>query len=340
MSILTTLLSALTLTGTAPGDTIRTSLNIAPDSTVTGITAVSRHEQADEHRLAPDFLVMADLAAHSRDKRSFTTSATLSLEASLALGRGWAIDAETVWDKDDGAELAQLWIEYSIIPSINLRAGRFNAPLGRPNRYDTAADFFTVNPFEPQNGVLPGATWRVTGLSIYGAIPGGPRFNHIDYEVQVLGFGADTLGLKPGILCRLDFFPTEQFQVGAGIYSGPAADSLSLTTAIYAADLAWAIGPATLRGYGTADRFRRYALGCEAGIDLLSTLRVPTSSRLDLFATYAFEHTPTRFENAGYARRLSAGLNLSLRQGIIVKAEWGTEFSGPDYIGLGLSFIR
>lgn len=283
---------------------------------------------------------MADLAAVCRGTRSFESIAALSVEAALDLGGGWTVDAETVLDKDAGAELAQLWAEHAFSSLFVLRIGHFNAPLGRANRYDTAVDFFGITPAEPQNALLPAATWRATGLSLYGTKSAGRCLPRLDYELQLLTLGNAGERPKPGVLARFDLFPSDAIQMGAGAYYGAHPDTLALTTAVFTADASVVLRRLTLRGNAATDRFRRTMAAFEAGYNLMPETYARCGRRLDAFAAYAFTYTPACFGVSARLHGLSAGINLTLPHGLLLKCEYGTTFSASDYVGLALAFIR
>ena len=162
------------------------------------------------------------------------------------LGTGSAVEREFEeageWEAEieqgGEVELEQFWIQKSIFPELNIRAGHMVVPVGGLNNAHEPLNFFTVYRPEGEFTILP-STWHDTGISIWGKVPLGKKGASMRYEAQVLA-GLDAMMFSRdkfihngahsafefkvannyGGALRLDFLPVEGLRLGVSGFAG------------------------------------------------------------------------------------------------------------------------
>ncbi len=116
-----------------------------------------------------------------------------------------------------GGEVAleQFWIQKSLSPKLNIRAGHMVVPIGETNMHHTPTEFFTVYRPEGENEILP-CTWHQTGVEIWG------RAGAWRYEAMLLA-GLNSLQfskdrwINGGAASPFEFTPANKYGVAARI---------------------------------------------------------------------------------------------------------------------------
>lgn len=126
-------------------------------------------------------------------------------------GKGWKMASEIefehgatggAWDKEyeesgeweqetekgGEIELEQFWIQKTIFPQLNIKAGHIVVPVGLTNAHHEPLNFFTVYRPEGEGTILP-CTWHDTGISVWG------RTKSWRYELQFLA-GLDAMNFS------------------------------------------------------------------------------------------------------------------------------------------------
>ncbi len=85
---------------------------------------------------------------------------------------------ESEIEKGGELELEQFWIQKSVCPEFNIRAGHIVVPVGGLNNSHEPLNYFTVYRPEGEFTILP-STWHDTGISLWGRTP------HWRYEMLV-----------------------------------------------------------------------------------------------------------------------------------------------------------
>ncbi len=140
-------------------------------------------------------------------------------------------------EKGGEVELEQFWLEKTIKPWLNIRAGHIVVPVGLNNSAHEPLNFFTVYRPEGENTILP-STWHETGLSVWG------RTRHWKYELQLLP-GLDAMNFsrdywiqkgahsafefkvanKYAVALRLDNYSVPGLRIGLSGYYGHSIDN-------------------------------------------------------------------------------------------------------------------
>lgn len=95
-----------------------------------------------------------------------------------------AQEYEQETEKGGEVELEQFWIQKSIFPQLNIKAGHIVVPVGYTNAHHEPLNFFTVYRPEGEATIFP-CTWHQTGLSVWGRHNFTEKFG-IRYEAQIL----------------------------------------------------------------------------------------------------------------------------------------------------------
>lgn len=157
-------------------------------------------------------------------------------------GTGSAIEKEFTeageWEseieKGGEVELEQFWIQKSICPVFNIRAGHIVVPVGGLNYAHEPLNYFTVYRPEGESTLLP-STWHDTGISLWGRTP------HWRYELQVTAgldgflfdrdhfvhYGANSpyeyrVANQLGYVARVDNFSLKGLRAGLSVFYGRA----------------------------------------------------------------------------------------------------------------------
>ena len=140
-------------------------------------------------------------------------------------------------EKGGEVELEQFWLEKTIKPWLNIRAGHIVVPVGLNNSAHEPLNFFTVYRPEGENTILP-STWHETGVSVWG------RTRHWKYEAQFLA-GLDAMNFsrdywiqkgahsafefkvanKYAVALRLDNYSVPGLRIGLSGYYGHSIDN-------------------------------------------------------------------------------------------------------------------
>lgn len=157
-------------------------------------------------------------------------------------GTGSAVEKEFTeageWEaeieKGGELELEQFWIQKSISPEFNIKAGHIVVPVGGLNFAHEPLNYFTVYRPEGEYTIFP-STWHDTGISLWG------RTDNWRYELQLTagldGFMFDRdhfihyavkspyeyrVANKPGLALRIDNYSLKGLRVGLSAYYGQA----------------------------------------------------------------------------------------------------------------------
>lgn len=82
-------------------------------------------------------------------------------------------------EKGGEVEIEQFWLQKTIFPQLNIKAGHIVVPVGYTNAHHEPLNFFTVYRPEGEATIFP-CTWHETGVSVWG------RTKSWRYEVQFL----------------------------------------------------------------------------------------------------------------------------------------------------------
>ena len=149
-----------------------------------------------------------------------------------------AQEYESEIEKGGEVELEQFWIQKSIFPELNIKAGHIVVPVGYTNAHHEPLNFFTVYRPEGESTIFP-STWHQTGVSVWGRVK-----NIMRYEVQlVAGLNANNFnvenwigkshvspfefdpGSKLGTAARLDFYIPNGPRIGLSGYYGSSINN-------------------------------------------------------------------------------------------------------------------
>lgn len=114
-------------------------------------------------------------------------------------------------EKGGEVELEQFWLEKTIKPWLNIRAGHIVVPVGLNNSAHEPLNFFTVYRPEGENTILP-STWHETGVSLWG------RTKHWKYQLQFLP-GLDAMNFSRDYWIQKGAHSAFEFKV-ANKYAG------------------------------------------------------------------------------------------------------------------------
>lgn len=149
-----------------------------------------------------------------------------------------AQEYESEIEKGGEVELEQFWIQKSIFPELNIKAGHIVVPVGYTNAHHEPLNFFTVYRPEGESTIFP-STWHQTGVSVWGRVK-----NLMRYEVQlVAGLNANNFNVenwigkshvspfefdpasKLGTAARLDFYIPNGPRIGMSGYYGSSVNN-------------------------------------------------------------------------------------------------------------------
>ncbi len=121
-----------------------------------------------------------------------------------------------------GGEVAleQFWLQKSICPELNIKAGHLIVPVGGTNSHHMPTEFFTVYRPEGESTILP-CTWHETGISVWG------RTNNWRYEAMcVAGLNAESFGSQNWI--KDGAGSPYEFKMGTSVAGVARVDNYSL----------------------------------------------------------------------------------------------------------------
>lgn len=118
-------------------------------------------------------------------------------------------EAET--EKGGEVALEQFWVQKSIFPMLNIRAGEIVVPVGATNAHHTPTEFFTCYRPEGEATLFP-CTWHQIGISVWG------KCDDWRYEVQLVpGLESDRFGAE----CFIHYAATSSYEFTiANTYAG------------------------------------------------------------------------------------------------------------------------
>ncbi len=269
------------------------------------------------------------------------------------------MESEAVTVGGHEVALEQLWIEKSWHKSLNLRIGHLIVPIGAVSAYNHPDLFASTHRPLGESCVVPD-TWHENGVSLWGV---AGRQEQWRYELLVLPATDNSLyedcgwslhdsiastssrTNQPAVAARIDNHSIAGLRmslsgyVGSNLYRNPATGSdIKANIALAAFDFAYdnkglrIIGNADLGNLQCEGKTARnaYALGLQAGYDILSLWRNKTSvstefaKQLYLFARYDSYNMPFdgSLEEEGF-QSLCGGINYCVAPDIVIKAEAG-----------------
>ncbi|MGM0626240.1 MAG: hypothetical protein ACQES0_10190 [Bacteroidota bacterium] len=137
----------------------------------------------------------------------------------------------------------QAFLQHTISPAVNFRAGLMLIPMGIINEYHEPTTFFSVERPLTDKYIVPG-TWREIGLGFSGTyLPASLKyqlylvngFNGYDGEAQFSGSsglrggrqkGAESFMTSPALAARVEYFGLRGINLGLSAYSGKSQTSL------------------------------------------------------------------------------------------------------------------
>lgn len=113
-------------------------------------------------------------------------------------------------EKGGSVKLEQLYIDFKITPSFNIRAGRMKVYFGLSQKLDEPTSYFTTYRGEMENEIIP-LGWYENGVSFYGSF--AQRFSYKAYIVSGLdASGFSSRGwIKNGYQQRFEMNTAESF---------------------------------------------------------------------------------------------------------------------------------
>ena len=111
--------------------------------------------------------------------------------------------------------LEQFWLQKSIIPQLNIRAGHQVVPVGYTNAHHLPTEYFTVFRPEGENQIMP-CTWHETGISIWGRA-GKWRYEAMFLPALNSAFFSKDEWVKNGSASPFEFHPANKYALAARI---------------------------------------------------------------------------------------------------------------------------
>lgn len=268
----------------------------------------------------------------SGDNRSRRDFPHIVANATLALGRGWTIEAEMEyermhengeWCNDhwDNFATNKLYADKQWSDALGLKFGIVEVPLGITNAGGPA---LTIYDPVSEAALMP-MTWHETGVALHGCI------GRWSYELSALVYVTTPASdcRTVGVAATAHWMPADGLSVGGGVFRGRAdngclrrcspdfigggALTYGVADAVYEHE-GWTVGGSFIY----CNRGNARSAGAEAGYDVMRTAGVEGCA-LTPFVRY-----DGVFGIAGEGlNRLTAGLNLKLFDALTVKAEYG-----------------
>lgn len=254
-------------------------------------------------------------------------------------------------EKGGEVELEQFWLENTIKPWLNIRAGHIVVPVGLNNSAHEPLNFFTVYRPEGENTILP-STWHETGVSLWG------RTKHWKYQLQFLP-GLDAMNFSRDYWIQKGAHSAFEFKV-ANKYAGALRiDNYSVPGQLTYGHLGDAVEVYALPGRQSKtspfsqDHVGKAAIatGVEAGYDFFSQIAQTRArhQKMYVFGRYEYynSYIPDKNKEPEYPytqrRRMAVGLNYFPIPQIVVKAEYSKRFLKAQYndepsISIGIAY--
>jgi hypothetical protein len=257
----------------------------------------------------------------------------------------------------DGGEVAieQAYLDYALQPNFGIRAGIVLPPVGLINLYHEPPIFHGVERPNVERVIIP-ATWRESGLGVYGTISEALRYQaYLVAGLKAEGFTAgngirggrqealESSPANPSLTGRLDYSPMLGLQLGGSFFiGGSSADVDSIgnaTVALWCADARYSYENLSLKALGVvasisdADKINRafgnsvadrvYGFYVEGAYNILPFLAPESEEELHVFARY--EKYNTQASTSGFLALPQYNRN-DIVVGVTYKPTYNTAF--------------
>ncbi|HCN54015.1 MAG TPA: hypothetical protein DIS88_09555 [Prevotella sp.] len=259
----------------------------------------------------------------------------LIIDGHVAWGEGWSVTAELEYERfrQDGHwdhnfrqcySTNLLYVCKSIHPSIQVKAGILDVPVGITNHYGPA---LTIYDPESEAEILP-MTWHEAGIAICGSLGKSKRWN---YTLEVLAYCDVPLRNSTllGTAARLDYVFPSALRIGISSYWGTSSHGMIHdggpgyygTDGIFVGDLdfdyqnhGWIIDGSAIY---SSDKSAK-SVGCEIGYDLF---HASGSYRIQLIPFFRYDGFWA--QGSQPLCQYTLGTNFSPLPHFVLKAEYG-----------------